>query len=139
MFHAVGHAVSARCGADACVAVASGVEVIILEFETKAGGADAAVLASAFDALVAVLVETGKVLPHHLLPRADVVALVKVLEGLSEFADSLLVELVLVTLQVAELGKLLVAVVKTACERLGCSVNNLVCSHISSLGKCLAA
>jgi hypothetical protein len=67
------------------------------------------------------------------------VALVKVLKGLAKSADSLLVELILVTLQVAELSKLLVAIVKTAGEGLCCGVNNLVCSDIATLSKCLAA
>jgi len=57
------------------------------------------------------------------------VAFVQVLKGLAKSADGLLVEFVLVTLQVAELSELLVAFVKTAGERLCCSVNNFVLSH----------
>ncbi|KAH0294708.1 hypothetical protein KCU62_g76, partial [Aureobasidium sp. EXF-3399] len=94
--------------------VASIVEVFLLVLEAKAGGADATVLASAFDALVAVLVETGEVFPHDLLPGAYMIALVKVLKSLAESADSLLMEFVLVTLEVAELSELFVAFVKTA-------------------------
>ena len=37
-----------------------------------------------------------------------------------------------------QLCKLLVAVVKTACEGFGCGVHDLVCSYISSLSKSLA-
>jgi len=67
------------------------------------------------------------------------VAFVQVLKGLAKSADGLLVEFVLVTLQVAELSELLVAFVKTAGERLCCSVNNFVCSHIATLSESLAA
>lgn len=139
MFHTVCHAVSARDRADACVAVASVVKLFVLVLETKAGGADAAVLASAFDALVAILVETGEVFPHDLLPGAYMIAFVKVLERRAKSADSLLMEFVLVTLQVAKLSKLLVAIVKTAGEGLCCGVNNLVCSYVAALSKSLAA
>jgi hypothetical protein len=139
MFHAVCHAVSTGYGADACVAVASVVEVFVLVLETKASGADATVLASAFDALVAILVETGEVFPHDLLPGAYVIALVEVLKGRAKSADSLLMEFVLVTLQVAKLSKLLVAIVKATGEGLSCGVNNLVCSYIAALSKRLAA
>lgn len=107
--------------------------------ETETCGADATVLASAFDALVAVLVETAEVLPHFLLPGADLVAIVQVLEGGTQSSDCVLVELVLVALQVAELGELLVALVKAAGEGFGGCVDNLVCSNVTALGECLAA
>jgi len=67
------------------------------------------------------------------------VALMKVLKGLAKSADSLLMKLVLVTFQVAELSELLVAFVKTASEGLCCCVNNLVCSYVATLSECLAA
>lgn len=67
------------------------------------------------------------------------VTLMEVFKGLSESADGFLVELVLMTLQIAELSELLVALVETAGERLCCCVNNLVCSYITALSKCLAA
>jgi hypothetical protein len=139
MLHVVGHAVSARCGADACIAATSGVYVVFVLFMFEASGADAAILATTFDALVAVLVKAAKVFPHDLLPRADLVAIVKIEEGFLESSDSFLVEFVLMTLQVAELGKLLVAVIKAASKWLGCRVNDPVCSHIAALSKSLAA
>jgi hypothetical protein len=67
------------------------------------------------------------------------VTFVKVLEGLAKSANSLLMELVLMTLQVTELSELLVAFIKTASERLCCGVNNLMCSYIATLSECLAA
>jgi hypothetical protein len=67
------------------------------------------------------------------------VAFVKVLEGLAKSADSLLMELVLMTLQITELSELLVAFIKTASERLCCGVNNLVCPYVATLSKCLSA
>jgi hypothetical protein len=67
------------------------------------------------------------------------ITLVKVLEGLAKPADSLLMEFVLVTLQVAELSKLLVAIVKTAGKWLCCCVNNLVGSYVATLSERLAA
>lgn len=42
---------------------------------SKSSGADTSVLASAFDALVAVFVKTAKVFPHVLLPAGDDVTL----------------------------------------------------------------
>jgi hypothetical protein len=67
------------------------------------------------------------------------IAFVKVLEGLAKSADSLLMEFVLMTLQVTELSELLVAFIKTASERFCCGVNNLMCSYVATLSKCLAA
>lgn len=115
------------------------VEVVVFVLDTKTGGADATIFTSAFDALVAVLVEAGEVIPHGLFPRVNVVTLMEVLKGLSEPANGFLVELVLVTLQVAKLSELLIALIKTAGERLCCCVDDLVCSDVTTLSKCLAA
>ena len=67
------------------------------------------------------------------------ITLMKVLESRAKSADSLLMEFVLVTLQVAKLSKLLVAIVKTAGEGLCGGVNNLVCPYVATLSKCLSA
>ena len=67
------------------------------------------------------------------------ITFVEVLKGLAKSADGLLVELILVTLQVAELSELLVAFVKTAGKRLCCCVHDLVCSYITALSERLSA
>lgn len=52
-----------------------------------------------------------------------------------EVTNRLRVELVLVALQVTELGELFVARVQLAGKRLGRGVNNLVCAHVTPLRK----
>lgn len=59
------------------------------------------VLPSSLDALVAVLIQISKVLPHFLLPRVDHVALFDVLEPELQSPYSLDVKLVLMRLEVS--------------------------------------
>ena len=107
--------------------------------DAQPGIADAPVLASTFDALVAVPVETAKVLPHVFLPAADDVSIAHVLKATAEVADGLGMELVLMALEIAELSEALVAGVQLAGEWFGRRVDDLVCADIAPLCECLAA
>lgn len=96
------------------------------------------ILPAPFDTFIAVLVQPAKVLPHLFLPRFDDVALAEVVESRFQSADGIDVELVLVRLQVAELGELFVAIVEFAGERLDGGVYDLVCANVAVLGESLA-
>jgi len=121
----------------ACVAVPSRVSFFFEQ--AQSGVADATVFAATFDTLVAILIQTTKVLPHILLPATDNVALLESFEALLEFSDSVDVKLVLVALEVAKLCELFVALVKLAGERLRGCMHDLVRSYIAALGESLAA
>lgn len=107
--------------------------------ESQPGVADAAILAPALDPLVAVLVQAAKVFPHFLFKARDRVARGYCFKSQLQVANGVGVELVLVALEVAELGELLVACVELACEWLCRCVDDLVRSHVAPLCKGLAA
>ena len=132
------HGRTARRSTGACQAVSS------LIFRTIVGRnerriADPPVLASTLDALVAVLVQPDKVLPHRLLPLLHHVPFGDVLKPLFQPPDGGDVEFVLVRFQVAELGEVLAAVVQLASVGLCGRVHDLVRSDVSVLGEGLAA
>lgn len=101
--------------------------------------ADPPVLPAALDALVAVPVQPGKVLPHLFLLLGDDITLSDALEPGLQPPDRLGVELVLMRLEVPELREPLVAVVEFAVEGLHRRVHDLVGSDVAVLGERLAA
>lgn len=98
-----------------------------------------AIFAPAFDPLVRVLVQTGEVLPQLLVLSRHGIAFLGRGELAGQAAQRWCVELVLMRLQIPELGELLAAVVELAGERLDLLVDDFVRSDVAALREGLAA
>lgn len=118
-------------------------------------GEDPSIFPTSFDTFVAVLVQGGKVLPELLVGSRDGIAFTHRGEAGCQIAECIGVEFVLVGLvivrghcyggsklvylEITELCELLAAAFKPASEGLGLLVNDLVCTHVASLGEPFAA
>lgn len=97
------------------------------------------VFAAAFDAFVAVFVEVGEVFPEFFVGGVDDVSVFDGGEFLGQGADGGDVELVLMGLEIPELGELLAAVVESTEVRLGLIVYDLVGSYVAALREAFSA
>ncbi len=102
-------------------------------------GGDGACLATALDTLVAVFIVLVEVLKELLIFLGDITIGDTLGKQGNESLDGLLVEIVLVCLHVAELGKGLVAVIELADKGLHALVSLFVGAHVATLSKGLSA